>query len=128
MEKFALFNTNQTIGRFTFQLVPLAALYLISPSLAVVVPAAVIARFLAALLLGYGTFRAIGITRISKPEWPLIRELFNYGRCLLLFSGANMISTALDRVVIGSMLGAAYVAYYSTPQNLLTSPNLLPSA
>ena len=128
MEKFALFNTNQTIGTFLFQLLPLAALYLISPSLAVVVPAAVIARFLAALLLGYGTFRAIGITRISKPEWPLIRELFNYGRWLLLFSGANMISTTLDRVVIGSMLGARHVAYYATPQNLVTRLNLLPSA
>ena len=109
-------------------MLPLAALYLISPSLAVVVPAAVIARFLAALLLGYGTFRAIGITGISKPEWPLIRELFNYGRWLLLFSGASMIATTLDRVVIGSMLGAKYVAYYATPQNLVTRMNLLPSA
>ena len=128
MEKFTLYNTNQTVGTFMFQLLPLAALYLISPSLAVVVPAAVIARFLAALLLGYGTFRALGITGVAKPEWPLIRELFNYGRWLLLFSGANMIATTLDRVVIGSMLGAKSVAYYATPQNLVTRLNLLPSA
>ncbi|MGF7136541.1 O-antigen/teichoic acid export membrane protein [Paraburkholderia sp. EB58] len=128
MEKFTLFNVNQTIGTFLFQLLPLAALYLISPSLAVVVPAAVIARLAAALLLGYGTCRAIGIKRVSKPEWPLINELFRYGRWLLLYTGASAISTSLDRVVIGSMLGARYVAYYATPQNLITRLDLLPTA
>lgn len=128
MEKFGLFNVNQTVGTFLFQLIPLGAIYWISPSLAVVVPAAVIARILAAVLLGVGTWRAIGFKRVLKPEWPLIRELFGYSRWLVLYSGANVISTALDRIMIGSMMGARYVAYYVTPQNLVTRLNMLPVA
>lgn len=128
MERFVVLNVNQTIGTFLFQLVPLAALYLISPSLSVVLPAAVIARFLGVVLLGYGTCRAIGITRIAKPEWRLIVELIDYGRWIVVLTGAKAISTSLDRVVIGSILGAKHVAYYGAPQNLVARLDLLPSA
>jgi O-antigen/teichoic acid export membrane protein len=128
LERFVLLNVNQTIGTFMLQLLPLAAIYMVSPSLAVVVPAAVIARFLALVLLGWGTFRALHIRSIRMPEWRLIVELIDYGRWIVLLSGANVISSTLDRVVIGAMLGARYVAYYSAPQNLVSRLDMLPSA
>ncbi|RDK03667.1 flippase [Paraburkholderia lacunae] len=128
VERFASFNTNQTIGTILFQVLPLAAIYFISPSLAVAIPAAVCARLIAGVMLGMATWRALNIRRVCKPEWPVIAELFGYGRWLLLFSGAGMISQTLDRVLIGSMLGARFVAYYATPQNLVNRLNILPGA
>ena len=128
VERFASYNTNQTLGTMLFQLLPLAAIYCFSPSLAVVIPAAVGARLIAGVLLGIATFRALGIKRIRKPERKVIGELFGYGKWMLLFSGASAISGSLDRVLVGAILGARFVTYYATPQNLVTRLNMLPSA
>jgi O-antigen/teichoic acid export membrane protein len=62
------------------------------------------------------------------PQWRVMAELFRYGRWMLMFSGANMIASTLDRVLIGGLLGARFVTYYATPQNLITRLNLLPIA
>jgi O-antigen/teichoic acid export membrane protein len=128
VERFASYNTNQTIGTMLFQLMPLAAIYCFSPSLAVVIPAAVCARLIAGIMLGVATFRALGITRIRKPERKVIGELFGYGKWMLLFSGAGAIAQSLDRVFVGAILGARFVTYYATPQNLVQRLNMLPSA
>ena len=128
MEKFVLFNVNQTIGTFLIQLVPLAAVYLISPSLAVVVPAIVIARSLAALMLAYGAFRSMRITRAFLPDRHLVWELVKYGRWLVAVTGSNAISASLDSVMIGSALGMKYVAYYAAPQSVVSRLDLLPTA
>ncbi|MGF6771230.1 O-antigen/teichoic acid export membrane protein [Paraburkholderia sp. GAS199] len=128
VERFASFNINQTLGTALFQLLPLAAIFCFSPSLAVVIPAAVVARLVAGVMLGAAAFRAIGVRRMLMPEWRLMAELFRYGRWMLLFSGAGMIASTLDRVLIGALMGARYVTYYAAPQNLVTRLNLLPVA
>jgi len=128
VERFASYNANQTLGTMLFQLLPLAAIYCFSPSLAVVIPAAVAARLIAGILLGIATFRALGIKRMRWPERRVIGELFGYGKWMLLFSGAGAISGSLDRVLVGSILGARFVTYYATPQNLVQRLNMLPSA
>ncbi len=128
VERFASYNTNQTLGTFLFQLLPLAAIVWLSPSLAVAIPAAVLARLIAGVLLGVATVRALGIKRWRRPERAVIAELFRYGKWTLLFSGAGAIAGTLDRVLVGAVLGARYVTYYSAPQNLVTRLNMLPSA
>jgi O-antigen/teichoic acid export membrane protein len=109
-------------------LLPLAAVYWLSPSLAVAIPAAIAARLIAGVLLGVATFRALGITRWRMPDRAVMSELFAYGKWTLLFSGAGVLAGTLDRVLIGAILGARYVTYYSAPQNLVTRLNMLPSA
>ncbi|HZZ01664.1 oligosaccharide flippase family protein [Paraburkholderia sp.] len=128
VERFTSFNINQTLGTALFQLLPLASIFCFSPSLAVVIPAAVVARLIAGVLLGAAAFRAIGIRRIRLPQWRVMVELFRYGRWMLMFSGANMIASTLDRVLVGALMGARFVTYYATPQNLITRLNLLPIA
>ena len=128
VERFTSFNTSQTIGTLLFQLLPLGAIWCFSPSLAVVIPAAVCARVIAGILLGVATFRALHIRRVHKPDWPTVVSLFRYGRWQLLFSGAGMIAQTLDRMLVGTLLGARAVAYYATPQNLVTRLNILPGA
>lgn len=128
VERFASYNTNQTLGTFLFQLLPLAAIYCFSPSLAVAIPAAVVARLFAGILLGVATFRALGVRRMRLPERHVIAAIFGYGKWALLFAGAGGIAGALDRVLLGAILGARAVTCYSAPQNLVTRLNMLPSA
>ncbi|WP_341312383.1 oligosaccharide flippase family protein [Paraburkholderia sp. IMGN_8] len=128
VERFTSFNINQTVGTALFQLLPLAAIFCFTPSLAVVIPAAVVARFVAGAMLGAAAFRALGIRHVRMPRWRVMAELFRYGRWMLLFSGAGMLASTLDRVLVGALLGARFVTYYATPQNLITRLNLLPVA
>jgi O-antigen/teichoic acid export membrane protein len=128
VERFGSYNTNQTLGTFLFQMLPLAAAWWLSPTLSVAIPAAVIARLIAGVLLGFATFRALGITRLRMPERKVMADLFAYGKWTLLFSGAGAIAGTLDRVLVGAILGARYVTFYSAPQNLVTRLNMLPSA
>jgi O-antigen/teichoic acid export membrane protein len=128
VERFASYNTNQTLGTLLFQVLPLVAIYCFSPSLSAVIPAAVCARVIAGVLLGIATFRALGITRMRLPERRVMGELFSYGKWMLLFSGAGAIAGSLDRVLVGSILGARFVTFYATPQNLVQRLNMLPSA
>ncbi|MEX3899319.1 oligosaccharide flippase family protein [Paraburkholderia sp. BR10954] len=128
VECFASYNINQMLGTALFQLLPIAAIFCFSPSLAFVIPAAVIARFIAGLMLGVAAIRALGIRRMRLPQWRVMIGLFRYGRWLLMFSGANMIASTLDRVFVGGLLGARFVTYYATPQNLINRLNLLPLA
>jgi len=47
---------------------------------------------------------------------------------MLVASVTNMISDSLDRVMLGTGLGARFVTYYTVPQNLVMRLNLLSTA
>ena len=127
-ERFRAFNVNETLGTFLFQLLPLACATLWAPTLAVVIPAAVAARLLSVTSLGLVTARALGIRSIRRPERSIVASLFGFGRWAVLQSTAGMVSDTIDRLLVGSLLGARFVAFYTVPQNLVTRMNLLPSA
>lgn len=128
VERFRIFNINQTLGIFLFQLLPLGCAYAIAPTLSVVLPAAVCARIVGAIALGASTIHALGIKKIEPPRRAVVAGLFGYGRWAVLLSGVGMVSDTLDRVLVGSLLGARFVTFYTVPQNLVTRMNLLPDA
>lgn len=127
-ERFGIFNTNQTLGTFLFQLMPLGAAWLIGPTLPNVLAAAVLARGIAALLLARASMRVLEIDRVLMPRLALAKELFRFGGWMLAASMAIMVGDTLDRVLLGAGLGARYVTYYTVPQNLVTRLNMLPNA
>ncbi|HEY1998030.1 flippase [Paraburkholderia sp.] len=127
-ERFAVFNLNQVLGMATFQCLPLAAAHWISPTLPVVIATAVATRFFGAIVFGISTWRVLGLTRWRRPRWPIIKELFHYGSWIVIGGSAEMFAASLDRVIIGTMLGARAVAYYATPQNLVGRLSVLPTA
>lgn len=127
-ERFGVFNTNQTIGTFLFQLLPLAAAWWIAPNLQTVLAAAVAARFIAAVLLGHASLRVLGIRRIAPPRLGTAKGLFSFGGWMLIASMTGMIADTLDRVMLGAGLGAKSVTYYTVPQNLVARLNMLPNA
>lgn len=127
-ERFGVFNTNQTLGTFLFQLMPLGAAWFIAPTLPNVLAAAVLARAIAALLLARASMRVLDIKRVMMPSLSVAKELFRFGGWMLAASMAIMVGDTLDRVLLGAGLGARFVTYYTVPQNLVTRLNMLPTA
>ncbi|MGF6599743.1 O-antigen/teichoic acid export membrane protein [Paraburkholderia sp. GAS448] len=127
-ERFGVFNTNQTIGTFLFQLLPLGAAWLIAPNLQNVLAAAVVARLIAGLMLGRSTLKVLNIRRIRAPQLGVAKELFSFGGWMLIASATNGIAESLDRVMLGTGLGARFVTYYTVPQNLVMRLNMLSTA
>ncbi|MEM5286928.1 flippase, partial [Paraburkholderia sabiae] len=127
-ERFGIYNTNQTLGTFLFQLLPLAAAWMMGPTLQNVLAAAVITRFLLAVLLGRAALDVLGIRRIYRPRYAVARELFEFGSWMLIASITSVVAESLDRVMLGTSLGARFVTYYTVPQNLVTRLNIVPTA
>ncbi|HTH58856.1 MAG TPA: oligosaccharide flippase family protein [Paraburkholderia sp.] len=127
-ERFGIYNTNQTIGTFLFQLLPLAAAWWIAPNLQTVLAAAVLARLLAGLLLAQGALRVLGIRRVRGPRFDTSKALFNFGGWMLIASITTMVADSLDRLMLGAGLGVRFVTYYTVPQNLVTRLNMVPNA
>lgn len=127
-ERFGIYNTNQTIGTFLFQLLPLAAAWAVAPNLQTVLAAAVFARLVAAVLLGRSALRVLSIRTLRGPRFDTSKALFNFGGWMLIASITTMIADSLDRMMLGAGLGARFVTYYTVPQNLVTRLNLVPNA
>ncbi|GAB7522216.1 oligosaccharide flippase family protein [Paraburkholderia sp. 2C] len=127
-EKFGSYNTNQTIGTFLFQLLPLFAAWWIAPTLPNVLAAAVAARIIAALMLGRSALRVLEIRKILPPQFGVAKGLFSFGGWMLVTSTLQLVGDSMDRVLVGSALGARFVTYYSVPQNLVWRLGVIPSA
>ncbi|CAB3768503.1 oligosaccharide flippase family protein [Paraburkholderia solisilvae] len=127
-EKFGSYNTNQTIGTFLFQLLPLFAAWWIGPTLPNVLAAAVAARTIAAVLLCRSALKVLDIRTMLPPQFGVAKGLFSFGGWMLLTSVMLLIAESADRVLIGAGLGARFVTYYSVPQNLVTRLNIIPTA
>lgn len=127
-ERFGIYNTNQTLGTFLFQLLPFGAAWLMGPTLQNVLAAAVVARLLTALMLGRSALQVLAIRRVRMPQPGVARGLFSFGGWMLVASITNTIAESLDRVLLGTHLGARFVTYYTVPQNLVTRLNIVPNA
>ena len=127
-ERFGVFNTNQTLGTFIFQLLPLGAAWMFGATLPVVIAAAIVSRFIAGAMLGAAVIRILGVRHVLAPEWKLVRELFGYGGWVVLGNAASGIADTLDRTMIGTLMGARYVTFYTVPQNLVTKLQMLQTA
>jgi O-antigen/teichoic acid export membrane protein len=124
-ERFGVFNTNQTIGTFMFQLLPIGAAWLFGADLPTVIGTAVIARLIAGLMLGVAVVRILDVRRVLGPERALVKSLLGYGGWVVIGSAATGIADSLDRTMLGAMLGARFVTYYTVPQNLVSKLQLL---
>jgi len=124
-ERFLAVNTLQVVGTTVGQVIPALCAVFMSPSLAIVIPAAVLSRVFSILLvLGF----------VAREEWPLdprtfdlkrCRELLGYGGWVSVTNIVGPILTSLDQMVIGSLLGLAAVTHYSVPMSLVGRSQIL---
>jgi O-antigen/teichoic acid export membrane protein len=127
-ERFFVVNVLDLIGFTLGQIIPIICIILFGPSLAIVIPAAFMARALSvALNLGW-------IIRTEQLDTPLLfdrshlKELLGFGAWVSVTNVIGPILTSIDQLLVGSTLGAVAVAYYAVPMNLVTRSQFIATA
>ena len=127
-EQFLPANILNVAGAIFGQIVPVIFAVLVSPSLSIVIPAAVVARGFSILVsLAY-------VYRLEKPvsftnfDARIARTLLGYGGWVTVSSLLSPILVSVDQLVIGSRLGIASVTYYAVPMTLVSRGQLFAAA
>lgn len=127
-QRFGVVNLIQALGTIALQVVPLAAAFLISPDLRIIVPVAVVVRFLSVAPLVLAVRAALPIHGWVRPRTDRMRELLGYGTWVTITNVVGPLLDSLDRFFIAAVLGAEAVAYYAVPFSLVARTQILPRA
>lgn len=127
-EKFLETNIVSLISTTLFQILPLAVAFWSGPDIVMLLLAAIFARLVAILVLGYrcyGEFCRGQPKRLKRDE---VLPLLKYGGWVNLTSLCGQALVMVDRFMIGAVLGAAAVTIYTVPLQLAQRIQILPGA
>ena len=127
-EHFLAANLLDFAGVVLGQVLPVLCAVFIGPELTVVIPATFGASLISALLMLSFIARTERITALPRFDKDRVKELFEYGAWVSVTNVIGPLLTSLDQIIIGRMLGAAAVAYYSVPMNLVIRSQTMASA
>jgi O-antigen/teichoic acid export membrane protein len=127
-DRFFVANILQFAGTTMGQVLPVVCAVLISPTLSIVIPAAVLSRGLSVLLTFGFVFYDERPLRLQSFDRTRARDLLGYGGWLSVSAIINPLLMSLDQWVIGSVLGVAAVSHYAVPMNLVIRSQILPTA
>lgn len=118
LHRFATLNMISVAGTMLFQLLPLAAAYVFSASLTVVLPMAILARVLTLLALWLDCH--VNLLRSHKVAYDasMVRVLLSFGFWVTVSAFFAPFMTMIDRFAIGAFVSAAAVSAYAVPFNL----------
>lgn len=126
---FAMVNAIRLpMGVWTFA-GPWLVLTMVGPSLADVTLALALGRWVALFVHMYFVLREIPQLRLNlrwDSSW--VRPLATSGGWLMVSNVVSPLLAYVDRFVIGACVSAAAVAYYTTPQEILTKLWIIPGA
>jgi O-antigen/teichoic acid export membrane protein len=117
-ERFLELNLISVTGTVLFQFFPLAAAMLYGANLGVVLPAALLARLCTLLVLFYRCRQNITLGHSVSFVRSKAMSLLHFGGWVTISSIVGPLMTILDRFIIGSMIGAKAVTYYTIPYQL----------
>lgn len=126
--RFDVVNAIQAFGAVLIQAAPLAAAYLISPSFDVLVASVVLSRALATALLAAASVRIVAPGPMAAPQKRWARELFGYGAWIFVSALLLPAFMTLDKLLIGAMIGAVAVAYYSVSDQIVRRVAIMPAS
>lgn len=126
--RFLVVNSLQVASTVVFQVVPLFIAYAYSSSLAVVIPAAVLSRALMNLPFLIACFRCVPVTLRPGCSRPAVRSLLSYGGWVAISGMMSPLLETIDRFLIGMMLGAQAVTFYTVPYQLVTKARVIPGS
>jgi O-antigen/teichoic acid export membrane protein len=118
-ELFFVVNVLDLIGIILGQIIPIICAIVVGPTLAVVIPAAFLAR---ALSVGLNLLYVAKIERLNRVrvfDQSRLRELLGFGAWVSITSFISPLLTSIDQLLVGSTLGAAAVAHYAVPMNIV---------
>lgn len=127
-EWFGVSNAVNVLNTLLTQIVPIAVAYFHGPDLLWLIPAILLARAAGAVPQFIAVARALPLGAGGGFKSALLRELFSYGGWITVSNIANPILVTMDRMLIGSLLSAEAVAFYTVPYNLVTRVSVIPGA
>lgn len=127
-ERFASVNLIQSIGSVLIQLIPLLIAITISTRLDVLVPATILSRAATMPLLFIEVARCLPLSWRIRFERSLVRPLLGFGGWVAATFLIIPIMETIDKLIIGGMLGARAVTYYTVPFNLVDRIRIFPRA
>lgn len=127
-EQFFELNTISVGGSTLFQLFPLTVAWLYSPSLDWLLPAALIARVFTLVALYQRCHKHVIGQHPPCFDRAQASLLLRFGGWVSITSVVGPLMVLLDRFVIGALMGAKAVTYYTVPFQLANRTTLLPMA
>lgn len=127
-ERFLLANIVQGVGGSLGQIVPVILAVTVGPSLAIIIPAAVLVRAASTAVILVIVVREEGPLSLSQFDRGQARALIHYGGWVTVSSILGPVLTSLDQFVIATLLNVASVAHYAVPMNLVNRSQLFSSA
>jgi O-antigen/teichoic acid export membrane protein len=127
-QRFDIANGVQAAGAVIGQVTLVVAAWAISPQLGVLIPATVLARAFSVLLLLGASVWYVAPGRPLPPDRARARELLGFGAWMSVFALITPFFMTLDKFVLGAVAGAAAVAYYAIPDQLVRRLSVLPLA
>ncbi|WP_456418134.1 hypothetical protein [Thiolapillus sp.] len=124
-QKFLLLNTVDVAGKLLLQFLPLATAYFFTPDLESVTQAVFVARLLAFLFWVMASRKALHGS--MQPRWKpdVARTLWKYGSWITLGMLLAPLLSGVERLVIGYLRDASFVALYAVPFSLVAPVALL---
>ncbi len=127
-ERFAQYNIISLVSSIIAQIVPLMVAYWHGPDLRWLIPAVMISRTIGAIPMCLLLIPALPLGVGGGFDRSKSKALFSYGGWITVTNVLNPILTTVDRMVIGSVLNAQSVAFYSVPFNLVSRASVVPGA
>ncbi len=125
---FGFYNSVRTVNAVVSQLAPLAVAFWHGPDLAWLIPTVIIARLLGIIPTSLALIRAMPLGVGGRVERSLFKALFSYGGWITVTNLLTPLLSTIDRLVIGSLLDAEAVAFYTVPFNLVNRVAVVPGA
>lgn len=128
VERFGQLNAINATGSILFQTLPLMAAWQWTPDLGVLMPVAIVARFVGVVFLFLSCLR--NVTSGLTPSFSVqeARLLFRFGGWVTVSSLISPVMVMADRFVIGAMMGAKAVTHYTVPFQLAERSTIFSNA
>ena len=127
-EKFPVLNTIQLVGSILLQILPLVFALMFRINLISAIGGAIAARIITIALLA-NTVRK-ELTPDIRPHfvWAEGKKLLQFGGWLTITNAISPLLVSADQLLIGYLLGAKMLPYYSIPFNFSMKGLLIPEA
>lgn len=127
-ERFGILNTLQVAGSMLFNITPLVVAYLHGPDLSWLIPAAILARAISTLPLWVAVAKTLPLKGSAGFARDQVKPLMAYGGWVTVNGALDPLFSSFDSFAIGSSVGAAAVAVYNVPYQLIHRVQVLPAA
>ncbi|MGE4095783.1 MAG: oligosaccharide flippase family protein [Candidatus Binatia bacterium] len=126
--RFLEVNALQVASNIAFQIIPLIVAFRIGPSLAVVIPAAVVSRAVMIGLFLIACYFLVPLSGIPAVSFGRLKSLLSYGGWIAVSSIVVPLVDTVERFIIGAIAGATAVTHYTIPIQLVSKLKVLPGA